>query len=172
MINPNTKTTYVTKQSKLTRFAPFPLQLLDYPLSMTARVQYSLLLDRTMLSQRNRWLDEEGRVYIYYPEEELCKAMRLRHSAVRQAMRELENNGLITRRRQKGERARRIYTRVPVEDSAAPFSCSRRISGSKEPDFRPYIAGFPMVSKQKNQWKEYQQEANTERYQFSEGDSL
>ena len=35
-------------------------------LSTDAKLLYALLLDRMGLSMRNGWLDEEGRVYIYY----------------------------------------------------------------------------------------------------------
>lgn len=33
------------------------------PLSLQAKLLYGLLIDRMTLSNRNRWLDEENRVY-------------------------------------------------------------------------------------------------------------
>lgn len=35
-------------------------------LSTDAKLLYSLLLDRMGLSLKNKWLDDKGRVYIYY----------------------------------------------------------------------------------------------------------
>ena len=35
-------------------------------ISTSAKVLYGLLLDRVSLSAKNRWVDEQGRVYIYY----------------------------------------------------------------------------------------------------------
>lgn len=40
-------------------------------LSTDAKLLYALLLDRMGLSSRNGWYDEQGRVYIYYPVEEI-----------------------------------------------------------------------------------------------------
>ena len=35
-------------------------------ITMDSKFLYSLLLDRSSLSAKNGWLDEEGKVYIYY----------------------------------------------------------------------------------------------------------
>lgn len=35
-------------------------------LSTDAKLLYGLLLDRMQLSMRNKWIDEEGKVYIYF----------------------------------------------------------------------------------------------------------
>lgn len=46
-------------------------------LSCEAKVLYGLMLDRMSLSMKNRWLDEEDRVYIIFTvEAEDCKAGR------------------------------------------------------------------------------------------------
>ena len=44
-------------------------------LSCEAKVLYGLLLDRTSLSIRNRWLDEEDRVYIIFTIEEVSEML-------------------------------------------------------------------------------------------------
>jgi len=36
-------------------------------LSHTARLMYVLLLDRMTLSQKNGWVDVQGRAYVLYP---------------------------------------------------------------------------------------------------------
>ena len=40
-------------------------------LSTDAKLLYGLLLDRMSLSMKNGWYDEQGRVYIYYPLDEI-----------------------------------------------------------------------------------------------------
>ncbi|MBQ7895138.1 MAG: replication initiator protein A, partial [Oscillospiraceae bacterium] len=42
-------------------------------LSTDAKLLYGLLLDRMGLSAKNNWLDQNGRVYIYYTVEEIAK---------------------------------------------------------------------------------------------------
>ncbi|MBQ7896750.1 MAG: replication initiator protein A, partial [Oscillospiraceae bacterium] len=42
-------------------------------LSTDAKLLYGLLLDRMGLSAKNGWLDQHGRVYIYYTVEEIAK---------------------------------------------------------------------------------------------------
>ncbi len=44
-------------------------------LSTEAKVLYGLMLDRMALSERNRWFDEEGRVYIIFTVEEVTSYM-------------------------------------------------------------------------------------------------
>ena len=44
-------------------------------LSVEARVLYGLLLDRIGLSREHGWMDEAGRVYVYYS---ICGAARIK----------------------------------------------------------------------------------------------
>ena len=44
-------------------------------LSTDAKLLYGLLLDRMSLSMKNGWYDEQGRVYIYYPLDEIQEAL-------------------------------------------------------------------------------------------------
>ena len=45
-------------------YLPYPRFLLKMEISQTAKLLYALLLDRSTLSQKNKWLDDEGRIYI------------------------------------------------------------------------------------------------------------
>ena len=58
------RTVYIRRDSKRPVYAPFPVFLMDYDLSMTARVLYALMFNRAMLSQINNWVDDLGRVFI------------------------------------------------------------------------------------------------------------
>ena len=42
-------------------------------LSSDAKLLYGLMLDRMSLSIKNNWLDEQGRVYIYYTVENIME---------------------------------------------------------------------------------------------------
>ena len=46
-------------------------------ISCEAKVLYGLLLDRMSLSIKNRWFDEEDRVYIIFTVEEIAELMNL-----------------------------------------------------------------------------------------------
>lgn len=67
-------------------------------LSHTARLTYVLLLDRMTLSQKNDWVDVQGRTYVLYPLAGLAKDFQSSISSVTRALRELEAARLIERR--------------------------------------------------------------------------
>ena len=60
-------TEYMTDQTRIPAFLPYPQFLLKTELTNTARVLYARLLDRAKLSRRNGWKDEKGQVYMIYP---------------------------------------------------------------------------------------------------------
>ena len=52
---------YIKAQTPLPAYFPYPKFLLQMSLSHTARLTYVLLLDRMTLSQKNGWVDVQGR---------------------------------------------------------------------------------------------------------------
>ena len=67
-------------------------------LSTDAKLLYGLMLDRMGLSARNGWYDSEGRVYIYYPLEEVQQDMNCGHDKATKLLVELDGGkgfGLI-----------------------------------------------------------------------------
>ena len=69
-------------------------------LSIGAKMLYGLLLDRMYLSSRNGWYDDQGRVYIYYPVEEIEETMGCGHNKAVRLLAELDvvkGIGLIER---------------------------------------------------------------------------
>ena len=56
-------------------FLPYPRFLLKMEISQTAKLLYSLLLDRSTLSQKNKWQDDKGRIYIIYPIAEIAEIL-------------------------------------------------------------------------------------------------
>lgn len=94
--------------------------------STDAKLLYGLLLDRMDLSVKKRWLDEHGRVYLYYTiasiQADLCcckeKACKL--------LRELEHTGLIEKKRQGRGSPSRIYVKRFAKKSGKLTSKSRK----------------------------------------------
>ena len=64
-------------------------------LSCEAKVLYGLLLDRMSLSIKNRWFDEEDRVYIIFTVEEIMELMCCKTQKAVKLMKELDSDGGI-----------------------------------------------------------------------------
>ena len=91
----------------------YPRFLLELDMNDTAKMVYLLLYDRARLSMQNGWLDEDGRVYVYFTEEHLAEALRRTEATIRTALNTLEHHGLIQRKRQGAGKPNRIYVRIP-----------------------------------------------------------
>ena len=90
-------------------------------LSCEAKLLYGLLLDRMQLSIKNRWLDEEGKVYIYFSQEQISGMMGCGLKKVGNLLAELDSRkgiGLITRIRQGLGKPDRIYVRKCTQQDA------------------------------------------------------
>ena len=71
-------------------------------LSCEAKVLYGLMLDRMSLSIKNRWFDEEDRVYIIFTVEEIAELLSCGTQKAVKLMKELDSNqgiGLIEKKR-------------------------------------------------------------------------
>ena len=69
------------------------------PLSTDAKTLYGILLDRMSLSARNGWLDKAGRVFIIYTVQEVQDSLSCADKKATKLLRELEEYGLIERKR-------------------------------------------------------------------------
>ena len=69
------ETIYVGLDTGLPPYLPYPRFLLKMDISQTAKLLYALLLDRTTLSQRNGWQDDQGRTFIVYPIAEIAEML-------------------------------------------------------------------------------------------------
>ena len=118
-------------------FFMYPRFLLETDLSDTARLVYILLLDRARLSQTNpQWQDETGRVFVYYTIPHLAEASGRGQTGVKAALGQLEEAGLILRKRQGMGNPSRIYIRIPSENRPAIPSENRP---AIRPENRPAI---------------------------------
>lgn len=72
------------------------------PFPVKQRFLYGLMLDRMSLSIKNRWFDEEDRVYIIFTVEEIAELLNCGTQKAVKLMKELDDNqgiGLIEKKR-------------------------------------------------------------------------
>lgn len=98
----------------LTGYLPLPRELLRMELPATAMLLYAALLDRATLSRKNRYADEEGRVFVIYPIEKLAQTLSISETAVKRHLKTLEDRGLIRRTRPKRNGPSRIFLSLPA----------------------------------------------------------
>ena len=86
----------------------------DTDLSHTAKLLYTLLLDRATLSQKNNWMDERGFVYVIFPLLSLSDALQCSTMSIKRALRSLEDADLIERRRSRIAVPNSLFVKVPT----------------------------------------------------------
>ena len=109
----NSISDYLTVTTPLPQYLPYPRFLLDTDLSHTAKLLYTLLLDRATLSQKNNWIDAQGRIYVVYPLSHLSKDLGCSISSITRSFTELENAQLVERIRSGFSKPSRILLKVP-----------------------------------------------------------
>lgn len=80
-------------------------------LSSDAKLLYGLMLDRMSLSAKNEWLDNLGRVYIFYTMEAAMEDLGCARAKCTKIMGELKNIGLIEKKRQGLGKPDKIYVK-------------------------------------------------------------
>ena len=110
-------TQFLTQDSLIPPYMAFPRFLLDKDgLSETAKILYTILLDRARLSQKNDgWTDEQGYVFILFPIKNLAEAMHKSEMSIKTALTALEKETLFVRKRQGAGFPNRIYVKYPPE---------------------------------------------------------
>ena len=88
---------------ELFSFYRIPKALFQEPrfqsLSTDAKILYGILLDRMSLSVKNEWFDKKGRVFIIFTIEDVKRTFRCADNKATRLLRELEEFGLIERKR-------------------------------------------------------------------------
>ena len=100
-------------------------------ISIEAKVLYSYMLNRIGLSYKNGWIDEDGKVFIYYTMDSIKEQFNCADDKALKIMNELDTKsgiGLIEKKRQRLGKPNRIY----VKDFMSVFSSPN----SRSPDFR------------------------------------
>ena len=109
----NSISDYLTVTTPLPQYLPYARFLLDADLSHTAKLLYTLLLDRATLSKKNSWIDAQRRIYVVYPLSSLAKDLRCSISSITRSFTELENAQLVERIRSEFSKPSRILLKVP-----------------------------------------------------------
>ena len=121
---------YLKPNMPLPQYLPYARFLLDTDLSHTAKLLYTLLLDRATLSQKNSWIDAQGRIYVLYPLSYLAKDLGCSISSITRAFAELENAQLAERVRSGFSKPSRILLKVPHTTQ----NCTVTVSKNAEHD--------------------------------------
>lgn len=103
----NHKAKYYYKQdNNPERFYQTPKELLTHPiyrkLSSNAKILYSVLLDRKELSRKNNWVEEDGRIYLIYPREDLAELLNVSKRTIISLFNQLREVDLVEEESQKG----------------------------------------------------------------------
>lgn len=83
-------------------------------LSTDAKLLYGMMLDRMELSAKNQWKDKRGRIYIYYPIDEVKDTFHCSNDKAIKLLNELDGKrgmGLIEVVRQGQGKPNRIYVK-------------------------------------------------------------
>ena len=126
------KTGYLYPDTVFLKYYQFPEFILNVPVSQTARILYMVLYDRARISQKNNWVDEFGRVYLFYPIAKLAARTGRKDTAVKRGLNELLKAGLLEKKRSGGcGRPNIMYVKEPSDNDLVKRSKSDDLAGRK-----------------------------------------
>lgn len=103
------------------QFYKMPKWLFKEPynvLSLNAKVMYMLMFDRLSLSLKNKWYDDDGRLFQYYTNEQFQDELNLgSNKTVVSAKKELAEKGLLFEIRQGINKPNRLYINGSVKST-------------------------------------------------------
>ena len=80
-------------------------------LTALAKVLYGVLLDRESLSDKNKWVDDRGRIFVYMTNKTICRLLHISDKTATKLLIELEKIDLIQRVRQGQGKPCKIYVK-------------------------------------------------------------
>ncbi|MEE0841102.1 MAG: replication initiator protein A, partial [Acutalibacteraceae bacterium] len=102
-------------------------------LSSDGKLLYSLLLDRSLLSEKNSLTDDNGRVIVYFTNNEVCDKLKCSHDKATKLFRELERFKLICRHKQGKGKPDLIYVRqIARSEYSAVSNADNQDSGMRQ----------------------------------------
>ena len=107
---------YMYEYTKLPPYLPMPRFLTNYSISNTAKLLYIQLLGKAQLSQKNQWLDNQGRVYFIYPVHQMAIDMNKSVTTIKDTMKELVEAELLEKIPEGRGRPNRLYVLFPDEE--------------------------------------------------------
>lgn len=133
------KATFLTTEQarRQARYIQVPLALLDSPayagVSSDAKLLYARMHNRTLLSAQNpgKFTDGEGRLFIYYSQQEVMEKFRVSKNTAGKMVKQLEDAGLIRRKKTAGRNTLIYVMEVPCDGEApAPRPCAGNREGA------------------------------------------
>ena len=107
---------YMYQHTKLPSYLPMPRFLMPLPISNTAKLLYTKMLGKAQLSQKNEWVDAQGRVYFIYPIHQMATDMNKSATTIKDAMKELVKAQLLEKIPEGRGRPNRLYILFPDEE--------------------------------------------------------
>lgn len=107
---------YLYEYTKMPSYLPMPRFLLNCPVSNTAKLLYIQMLGKAQLSQKNHWLDDQGRVYFIYPVYQMALDMDKSETTIKAVMKELMEAELLEKIPEGRGRPNRLYILFPAEE--------------------------------------------------------
>ena len=111
----NVKTDYITSGSTLPPSLAFPRFLLGVNVRFTAKEVYAIMLDMTLNSEHVQ-TDEHGQRYLAFYNKTVAEIIDRTPSTVAQALRELEDVGLIEKKLIALHVPYHVYIKLPVTE--------------------------------------------------------
>ena len=109
---------FYNRQSEMYNFIRLPMVLMEdevfESISIEAKVLYSYMLNRMGLSYKNGWIDEDGKVFIYYTMDAIKEQFNCANDKALKIINELDTKsgiGLIEKKRQGLGKPNRIYVK-------------------------------------------------------------
>ena len=146
-------------------------------LSTDAKVLYGLFLNRVSLSKKNHWIDEHGRVFIYYTLISIEEDLNCANQKAMKLLKELESFGLIERVKQGLCKPDRIYVKnyilrqeslvqsnenhYPGEMKIISPECRKSLPSNTEKNniecskTNPFLSGEENGMDERNQYRNY-----------------
>ena len=128
------RTTAQTEPVQRIGYLRVPHVLLTAPryrqLTSDAKLLYCLLQERQRMSARNGWIDEAGRIFLYFSVEEVAEHFGCGRQKALSLFRQLMTAGLVERKRPSKGHSCRIYVQPLPEESGDSAGESGRFSAA------------------------------------------
>ena len=133
---------YMYQHTKLPAYLPMPRFLIRIPISTTAKLLYTQLLSKAQLSQKNAWVDAQGRVYFIYPIHQMAVDMEKCETTIKAAMKELVKADLLEKIPEGRGRPNRLYILFPGEE-VGQFTAGGYLTGVGQKTVSNYGGKLP-----------------------------
>lgn len=109
------------------------------PLSNDAKIAYAILENRLSVSIKNNWVDDTGRIYFIYTNENLKTILNISSpNKITKLKKELENANLLIQKRQGLNKPNMLYLMKPIITKEDIYTIQAQENGETPTDIRKY----------------------------------